>query len=99
MAEVEPRDCLKTVLERLRAESFEHGRSSVRAWQHARGGSRRDFQAVFSHIQGMGLGLYVSRHIVEAHGGRLWAESGGESQGARFNLWLPLAGMPAASGK
>jgi signal transduction histidine kinase len=37
---------------------------------------------------GAGLGLAISRGIVEAHGGRLWAESG---EGARFSFTLPVA--------
>lgn len=42
------------------------------------------------HGQGLGLGLYITRCLVEAHGGRIWAESQ-EGQGSRFSFSLPLA--------
>jgi C4-dicarboxylate-specific signal transduction histidine kinase len=45
--------------------------------------------------KGMGIGLAVSRSIVEAHGGRLSAENGPDS-GARFNAALPLSPMEGA---
>jgi signal transduction histidine kinase len=38
---------------------------------------------------GSGLGLYIARGIVEAHGGKIWAES--SAAGARFTFTLPLA--------
>jgi len=38
---------------------------------------------------GLGMGLSISRTIIEAHGGRLWAESDGSS-GTTFNIRLPL---------
>ena len=38
--------------------------------------------------RGMGVGLAVSRTIVEAHGGRLWAENN-KTGGASFNVALP----------
>jgi len=39
--------------------------------------------------RGLGLGLYISRCIVEAHGGRIWAESE-EGKGSRFFFTVPL---------
>lgn len=40
---------------------------------------------------GMGLGLSIARAVVEAHGGRIWAESKGTNQGSLFTISLPLA--------
>jgi signal transduction histidine kinase len=40
---------------------------------------------------GTGLGLYISKNIVEAHGGRMWAENNHNGEGATFRFSLPLA--------
>ena len=39
---------------------------------------------------GTGLGLYISKGIVEAHGGKIWAENNTESNGATFAFMLPV---------
>ena len=54
-----------------------------RFWKHELHGAK-----------GTGLGLFIARNIIEAHGGRIWAENlpGG---GARFRFAIPL-GAPAA---
>jgi two-component system sensor histidine kinase VicK len=45
--------------------------------------------ATKSHT-GTGLGLYISKIIIEAHGGRLWAENNTDGRGATFAISLPL---------
>ncbi len=40
---------------------------------------------------GSGIGLTIARHLIEAHGGRLWAASPGPGQGSTFSFTLPLA--------
>jgi len=40
---------------------------------------------------GTGLGLFISKSIIEAHGGRIWAENNREGKGATFIFRLPLA--------
>jgi signal transduction histidine kinase len=45
--------------------------------------------ALAEGIDGLGLGLYLCRGIVEAHGGRIWATSPGRDQGTTIHVELP----------
>ncbi len=56
----------------------------------------RLFEPFFTtRSQGIGMGLPISRSIIESHGGRLWAEST-VNQGSVFQFTLPSGGDPAA---
>jgi signal transduction histidine kinase len=47
-------------------------------------------------LEGSGLGLYICRAIVSAHGGQIWAESDGPGCGSRFSFSLPRR-LPAGA--
>jgi signal transduction histidine kinase len=41
-------------------------------------------------VQGTGLGLFISKSIIEAHGGKIWAENNPDGKGAVFAFSLPI---------
>lgn len=45
-----------------------------------------------SALGGSGIGLSIAKALIEAQGGRIWAESAGQNQGRTFSVTLPLAG-------
>lgn len=49
-------------------------------------------------VSGTGLGLYVGKNFVAAHGGKIWAESDGQGKGSRFIVELPFVNPKAKAG-
>jgi signal transduction histidine kinase len=88
MDRVEPRDRRLVVSTRRQDDAVE---VAVRDTGHGIPADRlpRLFDAFFTTKKdGLGLGLAIARSIVEAHGGRIWAEDHG-GRGATFRLTLP----------
>jgi signal transduction histidine kinase len=56
----------------------------------------RGRNALAQSVEGLGLGLYLSRGIVEAHGGHMWATSPGVGQGTTIFVSLPRQMVAAA---
>lgn len=81
-ASVKGEDAVVSVIDQGIGVSAEHvGRIFERFFQadSARSGS-----------DGTGLGLAICKHIIEAHDGRIWAESNADQPGGRFFFTLPL---------
>lgn len=84
-----------TVRVRIREDD---GRAEVCVTDQGIGFRREDLPRLFKpyarldhrrRVPGVGLGLYITKAIVEAHGGRIWATSPGPSQGSTFCFLVP----------
>lgn len=82
--------------------SFDDSYVTVEVRGHGRGIRKEHLSHLFrkfsqvhddgkNKLSGTGLGLAICRGIVEAHGGRIWAESDGEQTGTTFTFTLPIA--------
>ena len=95
---------LKTGRVRVFAERTGEATLTCHVWNDGPGFDPADAERLFRKFSrlrddrsdtraGTGLGLFVSRQIVERHGGRIWAESE-EGHWARFSFTLPTAPGP-----
>jgi two-component system, LuxR family, sensor kinase FixL len=78
---------------RIRASRFKPGFLLVEVEDEGTGISAADLQRLFDPFfttkpNGLGIGLSISRSIIESHGGRLWAETN-VNGGATFRFTLP----------
>lgn len=85
----------KSVLPCIQIRAAQQGTSEILIQVIDNGPGVEDPERIFDAFvstkkTGMGMGLAISRSIVEAHGGRLWAEND-PSGGATFNVALPLS--------
>ena len=48
--------------------------------------------SISNSTTGTGLGLYICKNIIEAHGGNIWAENNSDENGATFSFILPIVG-------
>lgn len=91
----------------VRVRSLTHRRLEIEVRDQGRGIPPGARQRIFQRFQrlshetvratrGLGLGLYIVRNVVRAHGGSVRAESEGEGRGSRFIVTLPgqLDGQP-----
>ncbi len=80
--------------------SVEEGGISLRVQDHGFGFEKEDevnfFQKFYrgknvekTNVNGTGLGIYVCKKFIEAHGGRVWAKSPGLGKGSEFGFWIP----------
>jgi len=86
-------------LVKVRAAVTDQGEMLVQVIDNGPGVS--DVEKIFDAFvttkeKGMGIGLAVSRSIVEAHGGRIWAENNRDG-GTTFSIALPLSSLSHAS--
>ncbi|HLI50472.1 MAG TPA: HAMP domain-containing sensor histidine kinase, partial [Thermomicrobiaceae bacterium] len=83
---VERSDNSGDIVVRVRDQGFGMESSELtRIFDHRHRGE----EAIAHGIQGWGIGLFLCRGIVDAHGGRIWAESAGPGRGTTIHLVLP----------
>jgi signal transduction histidine kinase/CheY-like chemotaxis protein len=92
----------------LRTFTASNTELGIRIIDHGRGISLESLEKIFEpfvqgdtsvhrKFGGLGLGLSICKSVVDAHEGRIWAESPGPGKGATFVICLPLAEIPEPS--
>jgi signal transduction histidine kinase len=80
------------------AQSHDGGRYQISVRDEGIGVDPMNFERIFgrferaisaSDVSGLGLGLFITHTIVEAHAGKIWVESPGKNQGSTFVMELP----------
>ncbi|HEY7570161.1 MAG TPA: ATP-binding protein [Nitrososphaeraceae archaeon] len=80
----------------LSVDTNDHGQAIVTVMDTGQGIDPNILPKLFtkfvtkSEFGGTGLGLFISRNIIEAHGGKIWAENNANGIGASFYFSLPL---------
>jgi signal transduction histidine kinase len=78
-------------------ERVDQGEIIVQVKDSGRGINSKVLDNLFSKFTsdsttgGTGLGLYISKNIIQAHGGRIWAENNKDKKGATLSFSLPLS--------
>ena len=84
------------IRDRIKTEREDGGRIRVRVRDAGVGLTPQGLDSVFNAFYttksaGMGIGLFVSRSIIERHQGRLWVERNEDGRGATFSFSIPCA--------
>jgi signal transduction histidine kinase len=85
----------------ITTEKQQDGQLTVRVADEGPGIDPEIFPRLFTKFvsrsqKGTGLGLFISKSIVEAHGGKIWAENNSDGKGASFYFTLPLSSDQAS---